>query len=191
MKRTLPALIGFSSSPTLLVCDLALLKEKLRVAKHRKTLARTEDLSRVGVSRSEDLSDEDIARGLGMREESGDQVDVQELRKRKALMVEMVNYQQLRRQLSRNAFLEWQSGQREKGSGDRLKRMTGKAERNKRLHNQHAEGRLLSVTYHSSEGDNTSNDWNPHIKSLEFTQRELRNGNRLRIRIGSPGGRPL
>ena len=204
MWRRSVVLLGLSQTTVLYrTADLDTLRDKIRVAKHRKHLERaSKDIPRVSVvegwsdeptapTRSSEYTDEEVADDIGMTDNPHAPVDLDELRKRKAMMTQMINYQQERRRMSRDAFLEWQAGQREKGMGERLRKLTGKAERFKRFQNNQAEGRLLPVTFHSPDGDNTSNDWNPHYKSLEYTRRDLKDGSKLRVRLGSPGGKPF
>ncbi|KAG5478789.1 hypothetical protein CUR178_05367 [Leishmania enriettii] len=87
---------------------------------------------------------EELARESGIAPSSS--VNVADFVREKETVLEMLQEQRMRRIARREAFLEWQAGQREKGAAHRLLRQSGKAERYKRRHYHATSGRMLPLT---------------------------------------------
>ncbi|KAG5478595.1 hypothetical protein LSCM1_05997 [Leishmania martiniquensis] len=90
-----------------------------------------------------DVDMEELARESGIVPPSS--VNVVDFVREKEMVQEMLQEQRLRRIARREAFLEWQAGQREKGAAHRLARQSRKAEKYKRRHYHATSGRMLPL----------------------------------------------
>lgn len=97
---------------------------------------------RAGAS-PEDVDMEELARESGLAPSNS--VDVQQFVREKETVMGMLQEQRLRRIARREAFLEWQAGQREKGAAHRLLRQARKAEKYKQRHYHATSGRMVPV----------------------------------------------
>ncbi|AIN98459.1 hypothetical protein LPMP_230070 [Leishmania panamensis] len=96
-----------------------------------------------------DLDMEELAKESGIAPPSS--VSVQDFMHEKEAVLEMLQEQRLRRIARREAFLEWQAGQREKGAAHRLVRQSRKAEKYKRRHYHATSGRMLPLSVSPGE----------------------------------------
>lgn len=103
-----------------------------------------------------DISDADLAMETGLV--PPDVVDRHELLKQKEQLLAVLEEQKMRRIARREAFLEWQAGQREKGAAHRLVRQAKTAEKFKRQHYHSRKGRILSVGHVDERGHNTNSN---------------------------------
>lgn len=91
-------------------------------------------------------TDDELAREAGLTASSC-LVETDELTLKKAKLRELLAAQKMKRLVQREAFLEWQAGQREKGAAHRLLRQAKVAEKYKRHHYHCKSGRVLSVAH--------------------------------------------
>ncbi|CBZ27140.1 conserved hypothetical protein [Leishmania mexicana MHOM/GT/2001/U1103] len=96
-----------------------------------------------------DMDMEELARESGIAPASS--VNVQDFVHEKEAVLGMLQEQRLRRIARREAFLEWQAGQREKGAAHRLVRQSRKAEKYKRRHYHATSGRMLPISLSPGE----------------------------------------
>ncbi|KAG5501156.1 hypothetical protein JIQ42_06154 [Leishmania sp. Namibia] len=92
---------------------------------------------------------EELARESGIAPSSS--MNVADFVHEKETVLEMLQEQRMRRIARREAFLEWQAGQREKGAAHRLVRQSRKAEKYKRRHYHASSGRMLPLTLSPGE----------------------------------------
>ncbi|KAG5504322.1 hypothetical protein JKF63_04767 [Porcisia hertigi] len=78
-------------------------------------------------------------------------VNLHDFVREKEAVIGMLQDQRLRRIARREAFLEWQAGQREKGAAHRLVRQSRKAEKYKRRHYHATSGRMLPLALSCGE----------------------------------------
>ncbi|KPI85496.1 hypothetical protein ABL78_5457 [Leptomonas seymouri] len=97
---------------------------------------------RAGVDPS-DVDMGELARESGLA--PSNTANIQQFVQEKEAVMNMLQEQRLRRIARREAFLEWQAGQREKGAAHRLLRQARKAEKYKRRHYHATGGRMLPV----------------------------------------------
>lgn len=118
-----------------------------------------------------DIDDDAVAKECGLIRP--DAVSKHELLKEKEHLLAALKQQKLRRIARREAFLEWQAGQREKGAAHRLERQSKTAEKFKRRHYHSRKGRILSIGYMDEVGycSNDNEPWGqinrPLLKSAE------------------------
>lgn len=91
-----------------------------------------------------DIDTEELARESGLAPSPS--ADVQGFVQEKEALLGLLREQRVRRIARREAFLEWQAGQREKGAAHRLLRQSRKAEKYKRRHYHAASGRMLPLS---------------------------------------------
>ncbi|KPA84158.1 hypothetical protein ABB37_02232 [Leptomonas pyrrhocoris] len=90
-----------------------------------------------------DVDMQELARESGLA--PSNTADIQHFVQGKETVVAMLQEQRLRRIARREAFLEWQAGQREKGAAHRLLRQARKAEKYKQRHYHATSGRMVPV----------------------------------------------
>ncbi|GET88647.1 hypothetical protein, conserved [Leishmania tarentolae] len=96
-----------------------------------------------------DVDIDELARESGLAPPSS--ANVQDFVQEKEAVLGMLREQRLRRIARREAFLEWQAGQREKGAAHRLVRQSRKSEKYKRRHYHAMGGRMLPISLSSCE----------------------------------------
>ena len=119
-----------------------------------------------------EVTDADLAERLGLTE--SDSIDLSAIQAQKDELRKLIMDQRAKYNSTREAFLEWQAGQREKGSALRLYRQGLRAEGTKQLYAQSAGARLMSVAYYSELGDNTNNDANGIVAERMLPRRDTR-----------------
>lgn len=97
---------------------------------------------------------EELARESGLAPSNSASMEsfVQE----KETVLGMLQEQRVRRIARREAFLEWQAGQREKGAAHRLLRQSRKAEKYKQRHYHAVSGRMVPVLAAKSDSSSTT-----------------------------------
>lgn len=102
----------------------------------------------------DDVDMEELARESGLAPSNSTSMDqfVQE----KENVLGMLQEQRVRRIARREAFLEWQAGQREKGAAHRLLRQSRKAEKYKQRHYHAVSGRMVPVMPPRNDAVNTA-----------------------------------
>lgn len=91
-----------------------------------------------------DIDEEETAREAGLLPPRC--VKTNDFVEEKERVMRMLEEQKMRRVARREAYLEWQAGQREKGAAHRLLRQSKKAEKYKRHHYHSISGRLLPIS---------------------------------------------
>lgn len=152
------------------------LKEKLlleRARREERLIPKTQVRTEFGeeIPEIEEVSDDALAKRLGLKET--DALDVIEEAAKKQQLQNLINEQRRKYNASKDAFLEWQAGQREKGSANRLRRQAYSAEATKRHYTETVGKRLISVAYHSELGDNSNNDINSVTTERMLSRRDL------------------
>ncbi|KAH9593357.1 hypothetical protein LSM04_001453 [Trypanosoma melophagium] len=94
--------------------------------------------------------------------------------KEKESMLILLKEQGERRIARREAFLQWQAGQREKGAAHRLVRQAKTQEKFKRHHYHTQNGRLISVSFTSNDGTSINSDGSIDVHLVESCRRECR-----------------
>lgn len=115
---------------------------------------------------ADDVDMEELARESGLAPSSTAHVEhfVQE----KEAVLGMLQEQRLRRIARREAFLEWQAGQREKGAAHRLLRQSRKAEKYKQRHYHAVSGRMVPVM--PAQHDSFDTAQLPHSRTREVSR---------------------
>ncbi|KAK7198370.1 hypothetical protein NESM_000796100 [Novymonas esmeraldas] len=121
-----------------------------------------------------DVDMAELARESGLAPPRG--VNVQDFIQEKEAVIGMLQEQRLRRISRREAFLEWQAGQREKGAAHRLVRQSRKAEKYKRRHYHTMSGRMLPISPCAPELPPESDAARPAPKSCASVTEFLRGG---------------
>lgn len=104
----------------------------------------------------DDLSDAMMAKECGLL--PPEHVSARELQQQKAQLMTLLSEQKLKRIARREAFLEWQAGQREKGAAHRLVRQAKTAEKYKRHHYHSRKGKILSIGHINESGMSSNAD---------------------------------
>jgi NADH pyrophosphatase NudC (nudix superfamily) len=145
--------------------ELLDIREKILVERRRAAMERDREGLRhrpQPVVTHDDVSDEELAVEAGLIPPPDEAVDMAALEEKKARQRAAMHEQHRRRVASREAFAEWQAGQREKGAAHRLSRESRKAEGHKRLHCESQRFRLLSTAVATEEW-NSNNDFCPNL----------------------------
>jgi hypothetical protein len=128
-----------------------------------KSKAFLEKLAKSKVKAGMDPSDidmEELAMESGLA--PSNTANVKQFVQEKENVINMLREQRLRRVARREAFLEWQAGQREKGAAHRLLRQSRKAEKYKQRHYHATSGRMVPVLTAQPESLNSAY----HVSSL-------------------------
>ncbi|CCW68237.1 unnamed protein product [Phytomonas sp. Hart1] len=103
---------------------------------------------------SDDIDDEDLARECNLVDSY--LISTEDLIAQKERLLLMLKEQKLKRISQREAFLAWQTKQREKGAAHRLDRQARTSERYKQHHYHSQKGRILPIAHF--KGDKETND---------------------------------
>ncbi|ORC89300.1 excreted/secreted protein 23 [Trypanosoma theileri] len=95
-------------------------------------------------------------------------------RRERESMLTLLKEQGERRIARREAFLQWQAGQREKGAAHRLLRQAKTQEKFKRHHYHTQNGRLISVSFTNEDGTSSNSDGNMNFHFVEPRRTECR-----------------
>ena len=117
----------------------------------------------------DELGDEEVAQDVGLVPRPDERVNLTELKEKKDRMRSLMLEQHRRKVASKEAFVEWQAGQREKGAAHRLSRQSRKAEAHKRLHCESQRCRLVPTAF-STPSWNTNNDMTESVLRALSTQ---------------------
>ncbi|KAL7697864.1 hypothetical protein N2W54_006877 [Lotmaria passim] len=127
----------------MLRCATRLLRYEFKDVKSKAML---EKMAKAKVKAGMDPADidmEELARESGLAPSSTS--NLRHFVQEKEAVIGMLQEQRLRRIARREAFLEWQAGQREKGAAHRLLRQARKAEKYKQRHYHATSGRMVPV----------------------------------------------